>query len=235
MQPTTVATVTTAPISVPPVSNEENQPVDPGPIAAPAIPAPLPSTSAIEPPSAPPPEPDLKQRISAAIAEEEAQQERLLSAASEVEQRIALLKAILPFAEKDQAIEDTLRGVLRKPRAAEPGPAQSQPSRVLSPAPPQQIVNRFQVSRDLVLAAVQTFDDTFTLNDLLALMTNGAHLDPSERTRVRASIASCLMQLYERGHVTRESEHFGRTQATWRKAGAKNAKAAPTKPGARRN
>ncbi len=41
------------------------------------------------------------------------------------------------------------------------------------------------MTRQLVLAATQTFEDTFTVNDVLAEMTGNQKLDPPERLRVR--------------------------------------------------
>lgn len=151
----------------------------------------------------------LKLRIESAIVREEAAQERLLAEAQAHERKVHMLKALLPFAD-DSAAEDALRGVLPNPeRQAMPEPPA---------APPQVITERVQVTRQLVLAATQTFEDRFTVNDVLALMTGGRDIDSNERQRVRSSIAQCVMSLHERGELIREAEGYGKRQAIWKKA-----------------
>jgi hypothetical protein len=169
-----------------------------------------PPAVAAPPPSAPPQPESIKQRIEAAIASEEAIQEKLLAEAQVHERKVQMLKALLPFAE-DPATEDALRGVLP---AVEP-PA---PPKPVVPPPPDSITERVQVTRQLVLAATQTFDETFTVNDVMALMVNGHQIDSDERGRVRASIAQAMVTLHERGELVKEQEHFGRRQTIWRKA-----------------
>lgn len=164
-------------------------------------------------PATPPAEPEpqaLKDRLDAAIVAEEARQEKLMAEAQQIERRVQMLKAILPFVD-DPTAEIALRALLpapEPPRAAAPPP----------PPPPQIVTTRVQITRELVLAATQTFDDTFTINDVLNLMTGGRHLDPPERLRVRAAIGQCMFSLCDRGEVIKEAEHLGRRQALWRKA-----------------
>ena len=152
----------------------------------------------------------LRERIQAAIAAEEQNQERVLAEAQAVERRVNMLKALLPFAE-DPSIEESLRGVLPVPQP----PVPPMPG---APPPPEAITERVQVTRQLVLAATQTFAETFTVNDVMELMANGHHIDPGERGRVRASIAQAMVTLHERGELAKEQEHFGRRQTIWRKA-----------------
>lgn len=87
-----------------------------------------------------------------------------------------------------------------------------------SPSPPQQITDRVQVTRQLVFAATQTFDDAFTVNDVVERMTGSANVDAGERQRVRSSIAQAMATLHERGEVVKESQGIGRQQTVWRKA-----------------
>jgi hypothetical protein len=155
----------------------------------------------------------LKDRIEAAIVTEEAVQERLLAEAQAVERRLLMLKAVLPFAE-DPAAADVLRQVL--PAVELPRPAA--PESATPTEPPQQITERVQVTRQLVFAATQTFAGTFTVNDVMALMTGGRQIDRRERLRVRQSIWQAMMSLHERGELIREAEGYGRRQALWRKA-----------------
>ena len=150
----------------------------------------------------------LRSRVESMIAREEAAQEALMAEAQQLERRVHMLKALLPFAD-DPATEAALV-VIAVPRPAPPAPP--------SPEPPQQITSRVQVTRDLVFAATQTFDGTFTVNDVMARMLNGAAIDGPERQRVRSSIAGAIMALYERGEVIRETEGYGKRQAIWRKA-----------------
>ena len=150
----------------------------------------------------------LKERIETAIREEETAQEKLLAEAQTVERRLCMLKALLPFAE-EPAAEAALKAIVSEP-AMPPEPTR--------PEPPQEITERVQITRQLVLAATQTFDDTFTVNDVMALMTGGRKIDGQERLRVRSSIAQSMMTLYERGELVRESEGYGKRQAVWRKA-----------------
>lgn len=153
----------------------------------------------------------LKERIEAAIVGEEALQERLLVEAQAHERKVHMLKALLPFAE-DPATEAALRGVLPSPQPPAPSPSEA-PAAV-----PDVITERVQVTRQLVLAATQTFEDTFTVNDVLALMTGGREINGQERLRVRSSIAQAIVGLFERGELIREAEGFGKRQAIWRKA-----------------
>lgn len=171
------------------------------PVPAPPPPAPAPATETKE---------SLKQRIEAAIASEEAIQEKLLAEAQAHERRVQMLKALLPFAD-DPATEGALRDVLPAVEA----PATAKP---VAPPPPEAITERVQVTRQLVLAATQTFNETFTVNDVMALMVNGHQIDPDERGRVRSSIAQAMVTLHERGELVKHQEHFGRRQTIWRKA-----------------
>jgi len=172
-------------------------------IAAEAYDAPVPE---------PPKEGALKERIETAVAATEAEQEVLLAAAQRMERRAQMLRALLPFSD-DPMTEDVLLALLP---IVEPLPV-PEPEPQRAPEPPQQITERVQVTRQLVHAATQTFEDTFTVNDVLELMTNGAVIDREERTRVRSSIAQAMISLHERGELIRVAEHFGRKQATWRK------------------
>ncbi len=152
----------------------------------------------------------LKQAIEAAIVREEATQEKLLSEAQAVERRLQMLKGLLPFAD-DPNIEGALRAVL--PAIEPPTPYPPPPA----PEPPQQITERVQVTRQLVFAATQTFDGTFTVNDVLGLMMGGRQIDPPERLRIRSSVAQAMTTLHERGELIRVAEGYGKRQATWSK------------------
>ena len=188
-------------LPTPPEEGRETMP-DQRPVAQP-VPTPEPQPVCDDHP--------LKTRIEAAIASEESTQERLLAEAAAHERKVHMLKALLPFAE-DPATEEALRGVL--PVAATPAPVVSPPP----PAPPQQITDRVQVTRQLVFAATQTFDDAFTVNDVVERMTGSANVDAAERQRVRSSIAQAMATLHERGEVVKESQGIGRQQTVWRKA-----------------
>lgn len=154
----------------------------------------------------------LKQRIETAIAEEEAAQEKLLAQAQNHERKIHMLRVLLPFAE-DPAAEDSLRDILPATR-----PPAQQPAQSAAPEPPEAITERVQVTRQLVLAATQTFEDLFTVNDVLELMAGGSQIDGKERVRIRQSIAQAMVTLHERGELIRVSEGSGRRPSTWRKA-----------------
>jgi hypothetical protein len=155
----------------------------------------------------------LKERIEAAVFDEEAAQEKLLAAAQLHERRAQMLRAILPFAD-EPAIEAALRSIL--PDIETPAPAPAAPARPTEP--PQQITERVQVTRALVFAATQTFEETFTVNDVMGRMTGGAIIDGQERLRVRSSIAGAMMVLLERGELIRVAEGYGKRQAIWRRA-----------------
>lgn len=156
----------------------------------------------------------LKHRIEAAVAREEGQQEQLLALAQQIERRVAMLRALLPFA-ADPATEEVLRAVLPAIEVASPLPPE------VRPEPPQQITERVQVTRQLVLAATQTFDNTFTVNDVLSLMSGGRQIDGEERLRVRSAIAQAMTTLYERGELVKEAEGIGKRQTIWRKVALK--------------
>jgi hypothetical protein len=160
------------------------------------------------PPVAEPPKLCLKERIEAIIRDAETAQEKLLAAAQAHERRAQMLKAMLPFAEEPSA-EEALRALL---------PAPPPPVAVLPPQPPQQIVERVQVTRELVFAATQTFGDSFTVNEVMDLMTGGKQIAGPERLRVRQSIAAAMITLHERGALMKTDEHSGRRQTTWKKA-----------------
>jgi hypothetical protein len=153
----------------------------------------------------------LKDRLEAAVREEETAQEKLLAEAQGHERRAQMLKALLPFAD-EPAAEAALRGILPAPPAPAPGPTAKPPE------PPQQIVERVQVTRQLVFAATQTFAEKFTVNDVMNLMTGGRHIEGPERLRVRQSIAAAMMTLHERGELLKVVEHNGRSQTVWQKA-----------------
>ena len=150
----------------------------------------------------------LRSRVEAMISREEGAQELLMTQAQQLERRVQMLKALLPFAD-DPATEAALKAI------ASPPPVPPPPSR---PEPPQRITERVQVTRQLVFAATQTFDDTFTVNDVLDLMTGQWKIDRPERMRVRCSIAQAMTTLHERGELIREAEGYGKRQAVWRKA-----------------
>lgn len=183
----------------PPSKGEEMDMPDQSPATVPAPESPTPSVES------------LKQRIEAAIASEEAMQEKLLAEAQAHERKVHMLKALLPFA-GDANTEGSLRSILPSP---EP---QVRPESSSPPPPPDAITERVQVTRQLVLAATQTFQDTFTVNDVMGLMVNGSQINPDERGRVRQSIAQAMSTLHERGELVKEQEHFGRRQTIWRKA-----------------
>ncbi len=157
----------------------------------------------------------MNERWTAAVAQAEAYQEKLLADAQMAERRVQMLKAMMPFMD-DPMFADTLRAVLPSPEplaVAAPPPSAPPP-----PEPPQHITERVQVTRQLVFAATQTFECTFTINDLVARMANGANIDGPERVRVRSSVASAMMTLLDRGEVIRAAEGYGRRQAIWRRA-----------------
>jgi hypothetical protein len=82
---------------------------------------------------------------------------------------------------------------------------------------------RVQVTRQLVLAATQTSGETFTVNDVMALMTGRRKIDGQARLRVRASIAHALVRLCEGGELIRDVEGYVRPSAgkpcwAWRRA-----------------
>ena len=157
-----------------------------------------------------PKQPSLKERLETAIRDGEAVQERLMAEAQAAERRVGMLKALLPYAE-EPAAEQALRAILPAPPAPAPAP---EPARV---APPQQIVERVQVTRQLVFAATQTFEEKFTVNDVMDLMTGGREIEGKERLRVRQSIAAAIITLHERGELLKAEEHVGRSQTVWQK------------------
>jgi hypothetical protein len=67
--------------------------------------------------------------------------------------------------------------------------------------PPQQIIERVQVTRQLVFAATQTFGQKFTVNDVMDLMTGSRQIEGGERLRVRQSIAAAMVSLHECGEL----------------------------------
>jgi len=179
------------------------------------MPAPQTATQAAPPPAMAiveePPKVSLKERIEAAVREEENVQEKLLAEAQAVERRLGMLKALLPFAE-EPAAEEALRTLLPAP------PPPRAPVIATPPEPPQRIVERVQVTRQLVFAATQTFKENFTVNDVMDLMTGGRQIEGKERLRVRQSIAAAMVTLHERGELLKADEHCGRSQTVWRKA-----------------
>jgi hypothetical protein len=156
-----------------------------------AVPTPLPVPEMPE---------SLKTRIETAIACEESSQERLMAEAQAHDRRAQMLKALLP-------LPTTSHGDRTARSAAD-----------RATAPPQQITTRIQVTRQLVFAATQTYEETFTINDVLELMTGGEQLEGKERLRVRQSLAQSMVTLFERGELLREAEGYGKRQAVWRRA-----------------
>jgi hypothetical protein len=160
----------------------------------------------------------IRLRIDAMIAREESIQERLLGEAQAVERRVHMLKALLPFSD-DPTIEQALRSIL--PAIEPPAPA---PRAVAAPPEPPQVISEpVQVTRQLVYAATQTFDGSFTVNDVMDLMTGARKIEGRERARVRQAIAQAMISLHDRGELIKEQEHHGRQQTVWKKAGPNGA------------
>jgi len=170
----------------------------------------VPAVPAIEPMQTldTPPSTNMKERWSAALAQPEAYREKLLADAQLADRRVQMLKAMVP----NPAFADTLRAVLPSLNPV-PAPAVAAPA---APPPPQQISEYVQVTRELVYAATQTFDDAFTVNDVVDRMLNGRDVDKVERNRIRMSVAGGMIALNERGQVTREFQGIGCKQSIWR-------------------
>jgi len=170
----------------------------------------VPAVPAIEPMQTldTPPSTNMKERWSAALAQAEAYREKLLADAQLADRRVQMLKAMVP----NPAFADTLRAVLPSLNPV-PAPAVAAPA---APPPPQQISEYVQVTRELVYAATQTFDDAFTVNDVVDRMLNGRDVDKVERNRIRMSVAGGMIALNERGQVTREFQGIGCKQSIWR-------------------
>ncbi len=194
--------------------------------AAAAVPAPVEAAVPAHSPLqtiATPPSTNMKDRWTAALAQAEAEQEQLLADAQLAERRVVMLKAMVPFLD-DPMFADTLRAVL--PSMGPPAvPAPPPPL-----APPQHISEYVQVTRDLVYAATQTFDDTFTVNDVLERMLNGREVDKIERTRIRTSVAGAMVALSDRGELVRAQQGVGRQQSIWRKVAHLPARQAQEQP-----
>jgi hypothetical protein len=190
-------------------ANGAHRPVEPLPLESPAPETSLPQES-LEKLNVPC-STNMKHRWEAAVSQAEAYQEKLLADAQLAEKRVHMLKAMVPFLD-DPTFADTLRAVL--PTAEPPAPAVVAPP---PPPPPQHIAQYVQVTRDLVYAATQTFDETFTVNDVMDRMLNGREVDRVERVRIRTSIAAGMMALAERGLLNREQQGIGRQQTIWRK------------------
>lgn len=184
-------------------------------IIMPIVDHPAPPQAPATPPDEPKPQ-ALKDRLDAAIVAEEARQEKLMAEAQQVERRVQMLKALVPYVEDPKA-EATLRGILPAPEPPPPEPPRAAPPPP-PPPPPQVVTDRVQVTRQLVLAATQTFEDTFTVNDVLDLMTNGRYIAGPERFRIRSSIAQAMVGLCERGELVRVEEGIGKRQTIWQKA-----------------
>jgi len=193
------------------IERKSNKKGEKMPVEEMAVAMPTPQTLLMPRTQEPSTQESLKARIETTITLEEAAQEKLLAEAQAHERRVQMLKALLPFAE-EPAIEESLRGVL--PIIEPPAPPKPEPT----PAePPQAITERVQVTAQLVFAATQTFEDTFTVNDVLALMTGGRQIDRRERLRVRQAIADAMIRLHGRGELVKEEQGVGRQQTTWRK------------------
>ena len=154
-----------------------------------------------------PPSSIMHERWAAAIEQAEAYLAKLMAEAQIAEQRVNMLKAMETYVDNPM-FEDTLRAVL--PNAAPDRPAPPEPRPALPEPPPQQISQYVQVTRQLVYAAAQTFTDTFTVNDVVDRMVNGAQIDRVERLRVRNSVAQAMITLMERGQLLRENKGIGR-------------------------
>jgi hypothetical protein len=150
----------------------------------------------------------LRSRLESMIVGEEAAQELLMSEAQQLERRVHMLKALLPYVD-DPATEAVLQAIASPPH---------KPPAALLPEPPQQITERVQVTRQLVFAATQTFEDTFTVNDVADLMTGDRKIEGRERVRVRQAVAQAMITLNDRGELVRVKERSGRRPSTWRKS-----------------
>jgi len=173
-----------------------------------------------------PPSSVMRERWAAAIEQAEAYLARLMAEAQIAEQRVNMLKAMETYVDNPM-FEDTLRAVL--PNAAPVKAVSPEPPRAIPEPPPQQISEYVQVTRQLVYAAAQTFNDTFTVNNVVDRMVNGAQIDRRERLRVRNSVAQAMITLMERGELLRESKGIGRQQSVFRNPAPRHSETGPIK------
>ncbi len=155
----------------------------------------------------------LKERIEAAAVTLEVQAEDLMSKAQAAERQAKMLRGLLEFSE-DPATEDILRGLV--PAPPPPPPVREAEAAVIEV--PDQITERVQVTRQIVFAATQTFEEDFTINDIYERMVGTKRVDQPERLRIRSSIATAMKVLDERGEVLKVQQGVGRQQTVWHKA-----------------
>ncbi len=158
--------------------------------------------------------PPVVQRLEAAIQEQERLREFHLDESTKAEATINLLndmKIHMDTSDKVARMEIVLQTLLPPPPAVvKPATEPRRPAE-----PPQAIVDRVQITEQLVYAATTVLSEHFVINDIFDLMVKDRTVDSHERRRIRTSIADALMRLLSKGQVSRVAEGAGRRQAVF--------------------
>jgi hypothetical protein len=157
-----------------------------------------------------------KERILAAIQQEAALKEQLFAEASLAEKRMNMLELLIPYAD-DPAMEGVLYGLIppeeKKLAARKPVPKKS----TTIPEPPNHIERATDITRRLVFAGTLTFNNPFTVNDLVDRMVGEATVSEGERQRIRSKVAGLMAKLFELDYVNKYRQGIGKAQTLWRK------------------
>lgn len=82
---------------------------------------------------------------------------------------------------------------------------------------PQSISDAVMVTKQLVLAATQTFNKPFTTRELINLMIGDKKPNQAEQSRISQSVSATLVSLSNDGSVTRVKRGYANIPATWQK------------------
>jgi hypothetical protein len=210
MTPTTTEATPEVPLSVPVEASPAPEPV------AVASDATLPAPPAV--PTEPKVE-TLAERITAAIAAAEQEQEQLLLAAQIAERRVHLLKALEQFAD-DPTVERTLGGLIKVPRPTGPVIKTTTPD-----APQGRVTSSVYpviVTRDRVFETATRLgadDRAFSTVSVTQQMIGDQHVNPKDRNRIHASISHAMVVLADRGLVVLHEKGYGKRPSLWRMPG----------------
>ena len=145
----------------------------------------------------------LTQTVERLISEQEQRRDSLMQEAEACDKRLQSLRVLLPTASDPILAEAIIQSC---------GMLYAAP-----PPPPPKPVQRVQVTREIIFEASQTFNESFTVRDLITKMLEGQHTAEEEFKRVHTSVAQMMMTMLERGWLLRVEPGVGRRHSLWRK------------------
>ena len=184
----------------------EPQPATMEPVQAKPLPTAMPTV--MPEPSAPKPAETYRDRLLKVLEQKELHRKALLDEASREESAIAALSLLLDV--DDSILGNALQSLLPKPA---PAPV----FRSHEPAPPDFVTDRVHVTQQLVFAATQVTESSFTLDEIVEIMIGGRRVNGDERARIRSCVDTLLRTLVQKGKVLKIRQGKGRMPGLYQK------------------